>query len=602
MFSKVITSCHCHFHSLFVFLHLTTSSLFVNETCLFALNMALSVTTPTNDTAIGNSVSGCSWRQSILNQLNERKLREQKPYEDVISCCRKLFESVDSLRNENVQLNIEKEKLQLAGGAIGGLASNKVLEQKAALEKKVYEMQEELTAMHRRKGENAQKIIELKNQLEEKERERLAVVSKLQDVEVELMASKGACRQLEQKIVEMESLHQVVKDEHQALQIAFNGLEKKFLLLEREHTDLVTRWMNLKAKDAERLNAENERMLRVQQEKMRQQLEEATKETYVDDSTVSHASDASGSDATLVCARIPKRVMLQFEAHEGEVNAIKWSAGDVVATGGGDRKVKLWEISPASTIAIPKGTLPGSNATITSIDLDQDLLLASSNDFASRVWTLSDMKLRRTLTGHSNKVLAVKFLGVSNRVVSGSHDRTLKIWDLTRHACIRTLFAGSSCNDLVTCHEQDSTIISGHFDKRIRFWDTRSEASANEILLQGKVTSLDISPDGSYLLSCSRDDTLKSLDLRMNQVVRTFSADGFKVGCDWTRCKFSPDSQYIVAGSSDGSVFIWNAASGKIEKVLRDQHSSTVLSCSWSSSGLVLMTADKNKRVVVWSD
>lgn len=58
---------------------------------------------------------------------------------------------------------------------------------------------------------------------------------------------------------------------------------------------------------------------------------------------------------------------------------------------------------------------------------------------------------------------------------------------------IRTIFSGSSCNDVVTdC--TGTMIISGHFDKRIRFWDTRRESTANEVILQGKVTSLDISP------------------------------------------------------------------------------------------------------------
>jgi WD40 repeat protein len=34
------------------------------------------------------------------------------------------------------------------------------------------------------------------------------------------------------------------------------------------------------------------------------------------------------------------------DAHDGEVNAVKWSPVDrLVATGGADRKVKLWEIS-----------------------------------------------------------------------------------------------------------------------------------------------------------------------------------------------------------------------------------------------------------------
>ena len=58
---------------------------------------------------------------------------------------------------------------------------------------------------------------------------------------------------------------------------------------------------------------------------------------------------------------------------------------------------------------------------------------------------------------------------------------------------IETKFAGSSCNDLVTSDGAGSTIISGHFDHRIRFWDTRAESSSNDILLEGKVTSLDLS-------------------------------------------------------------------------------------------------------------
>lgn len=82
---------------------------------------------------------------------------------------------------------------------------------------------------------------------------------------------------------------------------------------------------------------------------------------------------------------------------------------------------------------------------------------------------------------------------------------------------ISTKFAGSSCNDLVTI--DGVQILSGHFDKRIRFWDQRSESSHNEIVLQGKVTSLDLSRDRNYLLACSRDDSLVTIDLRMNQKI-----------------------------------------------------------------------------------
>ncbi|KAF0764775.1 autophagy-related protein 16-1 [Aphis craccivora] len=102
-----------------------------------------------------------------------------------------------------------------------------------------------------------------------------------------------------------------------------------------------------------------------------------------------------------------------------------------------------------------------------------------------------------TLTGHCAKVMAAKFMGEPNKVVTGSHDRTLKIYDLRIRACVETKFAMSSCNDLVTSETVGTTIMSGHFDKRIRFWDTRTEKPHTEIEVQGRVTSLDLSRVGS---------------------------------------------------------------------------------------------------------
>lgn len=180
-------------------------------------------------------------------------------------------------------------------------------------------------------------------------------------------------------------------------------------------------------------------------------------------------------------------------------------------------------------------------------------------------------KIQHTLTGHSGKVLAAKFLGEPTKVVTGSHDRTLKIWDLRSRSCICTKFAGSSCNDLVTTDGSGSTIISGHFDKKIRFWDTRTDCPSNDIVLQGKITSLDLSRDGKHLISCVRDDTIKLMDLRQNQILRTFSDDGFKVGCDWARVSLSSDGTKVAAGSADGSVYVWDV-SGRLETVLKEQH------------------------------
>ena len=95
------------------------------------------------------------------------------------------------------------------------------------------------------------------------------------------------------------------------------------------------------------------------------------------------------------------------------------SSGRFFATAGADRKIKIWEVSKGTTAEL-KSTLTGSNAAVMSLDFDTTgtIILGASNDFASRVWTVEDCRLRHTLTGR----LAGGLLGCV-----GSHDSVLKV-------------------------------------------------------------------------------------------------------------------------------------------------------------------------------
>lgn len=79
------------------------------------------------------------------------------------------------LRSENLQLSVQIEKLRLENGhASGGVVSTaeaKLQEKIQHLEQKLLLQQEELTELHRRKGENAQQIIDLNAALHEKEKQ-----------------------------------------------------------------------------------------------------------------------------------------------------------------------------------------------------------------------------------------------------------------------------------------------------------------------------------------------------------------------------------------------------------------------------------------------
>uniref|UniRef100_A0A671NL58 Autophagy-related protein 16-1-like n=1 Tax=Sinocyclocheilus anshuiensis TaxID=1608454 RepID=A0A671NL58_9TELE len=423
--------------------------------------------------------------------------------------------------------------------------------------------QEELTELHKKRGELAQSVIELNNQIQQKDKEIQSNEAKMLEYQQQISRMEGECRELRNSLADLERANQTLRDEYDALQITFSALEEKLRKTTEDNQELVTRWMAEKAQEANKLNAENEKDSRRRQAKLQKELADA-------------------------------------DAHDGEVNAVRFSPGSrLLATGGMDRRVKLWEV--VSGRCEPKGALTGSNAGITSIEFDSagSYLLAASNDFASRIWTVDDYRLRHTLTGHSGKVLSARFLLDNARIVSGSYDRTLKLWDLRSKVCMKTVFAGSSCNDIV-CTEQ--CVMSGHFDKKVRFWDIRAESIVHELELLGRVTSLDLNHDRTELLSCSRDDLVKIIDLRSNAVRQTFNAQGFKCGSDFTRVTFSPDGSYVAAGSADGVLYIWNVLTGKLDKTLDKGHSSAINSVSWSPSGAYVASVEKGSKAVLWSD
>ncbi|XP_052219042.1 autophagy-related protein 16-1-like isoform X2 [Dreissena polymorpha] len=492
------------------------------------------MTTPTAD-----------WKQLIFQNLKARNRKETYEFADLIDSQNKLFEQVTALKSRNMQLTLETEKLKAenlslqvrvdSGGPGGGVPNEKVQQ----LEQKLFKLHEELTEMHKKRGENAQQIIDLNAALKEKEKEILVKDGKLSDAHSTEQTLKNEMKNLERTILELEATNQTLKDEHQALQMAFTSLEEKHKKLMNDNDEIMARWLQQKMAQADALNRENDQFMAHKQRMLQKQLAEAALEPVT---VTEQTSDIAGIPQICLNASIPTKAQQKLDAHEGEVNAVLWSpTGTMFATGGSDRKIKLWDFSLGQCQC--KGFLAGSNAGITSLeyDIDEANILGASNDYACRLWSLSDLRLRHTLTGHSGKVLSAKFLGESSKVVSGSHDRTLKIWDLHTKAYRMSL------------------------------------------------------------LACTREDTLKVIDLRQNQVINTLCDENFKVASDWTRAVFSPDGTYVAAGSQDGTLFIWNIQKGKVEKTLKE-HTHSILACSWHPAGSFILTSEKQKKVILWGD
>ncbi|XP_045874529.1 autophagy-related protein 16-1 isoform X4 [Meles meles] len=527
------------------------------------------------------------WKRHISEELRRRDRLQRQAFEEIILQYNKLLEKSDLHSVLAHKLQAEKHDIpnrhEISPGHDGAWNDSQ-LQEMAQLRIK---HQEELTELHKKRGELAQLVIDLNNQMQQKDREMQMNEAKIAECLQTISDLETECQELRSKLQDLERANQTLKDEYDALQITFTALEEKLRKTTEENQELVTRWMAEKAQEANRLNAENEKDSRRRQARLQKELAEAAKEPLpveqdddievIVDETSDHTEETS-----------PVRALSR-----AATKRLSQPAGGLL-----DSITNIFGLSESPLLGHHSSDA-ARRRSVSSFPVPQDNVDPHPGSSKEVRVPTTAMCVFHTLTGHSGKVLSAKFLLDNARIVSGSHDRTLKLWDLRSKVCIKTVFAGSSCNDIV-CTEQ--CVMSGHFDKKIRFWDIRSESIVREMELLGKITALDLNPERTELLSCSRDDLLKIIDLRINAVRQTFSAPGFKCGSDWTRVVFSPDGGYVAAGSAEGSLYIWSVLSGKVEKVLSKQHGSSINAVAWSPSGSHVVSVDKGSKAVLWSE
>ncbi len=76
------------------------------------------------------------------------------------------------------------------------------------------------------------------------------------------------------------------------------------------------------------------------------------------------------------------------------------------------------------------------------------------------------------------------------------------------------------------------------------------------------ITGAVLSSDGSYLLTNSRDHTVRVWDAkpfsaRANRCLKIFSGATHNAENNLLRCDWSPDGSMVCSGSADRNVYIW---------------------------------------------
>ncbi|CAB4380336.1 unnamed protein product [Rhizophagus irregularis] len=577
----------------------------------------MSTFSPTGASA--NSTPAGNWQGDLLVKLLVRDRRE-KAFTDFVESYNSLVQKLGKFAERNTALELsEKSATEKHTNLLRevdilreqGSPSNQ--KKTAELEQQIQALKEELADLYKTRGQNAQRLLDMNDVLrshEEAAKKNQEEIRRLAELNQALSAKVDLHPQA---IREKEVTIQLLQDENATLQLEIGKIDERMKDLERENGQLLQRWLKKMNEEAEKMNEANqfyESALEVHAKALEFQSgvvivdKEFTPMNNVPKSiTFPEAGTGTirtrGKDFGPVI--IPTAVIKKITPHDGEIHSIASSYdGSMFATGSADKTIKIFD----STTGQVKQTLSGSIQSIMHVSFNNtnEMVAGASNDNAARLWHLKTGRIRLTLTGHVGKVYSARFNGDSTKVITGSHDRTIKVWDLQKGYCIRTIFSFSSCNDVVPLDDEGTTLVSGHLDNNLRFWDVRSGKDIKELtgIHLGQITSVSVSPDGAKVLTNSRDNTLKIVDLRTYDVEQTLHSDGYKTGANWARACFSPDGRYVAAGSLDGTIFYWNIQKSKLEKTTKD-HIAPICGVSWSPRGGQLFSADKDRTVCIWT-
>ncbi len=292
------------------------------------------------------------------------------------------------------------------------------------------------------------------------------------------------------------------------------------------------------------------------------------------------------------------RLTRTIMAHKKAVNCVAINDnGQVFASGGQDKKIKLWQLDTGEAIA----NLVGHSGSINCLLFDrrQQFLISGSQDKTIRFWNWEQRKIIRTFggwfTGHTKGINSLVMDTIGHSLISGSDDNSIKIWDLKTGKARETIASSLSTVTCLAISQDSRFFCSGGLEKQLRIRSVQTGAVIRSIRGNSGILSIIFSPDGNLLVTGGCDRQIIVWDIVSRQKIYTLTGHSGRI----SSLAFSLDGKILISGSWDKTIKLWKLNTGK-EIATITGHNDRVLSLAIAPDGKTLVSSSADGVIKIW--
>jgi WD40 repeat protein len=278
-------------------------------------------------------------------------------------------------------------------------------------------------------------------------------------------------------------------------------------------------------------------------------------------------------------------------------------AGTLVAAGGFDDAITVWDVATGQVLQMLRGHTDRIYKVVFAPDGER--IVSGSKDGTTRVWSTRNWRSLVVLRSHTDRVMALAFASDGRSFVTGSRDATLKLWDAVTYRELRNLQPRSGFISAVAFAPDPKMILFGDWNGNVKRW--RLDTDAVEAIggPGPRIRSVACSSDGRILAAVSGapDDSLLRAGLGQ---IRMFDATTGAVLATLrehrrgaTAIAFSPDVRTLATAGKDGAIILWDVH-GHVARRRLLGHSAVVYSLAYSPDGRLLASASGDGSVRLW--